>query len=112
MADNEDRKAFCVLDFHVCQSVITVQRNFRRKFGEDAPSGPSIRKWYSDFKARGCICKRKSTGRPPVSAATVERVRESFVRSPQKSTTTASRELNIPQPTVWRILRKRLRPLH
>ncbi|KAJ4435073.1 hypothetical protein ANN_23647 [Periplaneta americana] len=44
-----------------------------------------------------------------VSEANVERVRESFTRSPQKSTVKASRELNIPQQTVWKILRKRLK---
>ncbi|KAJ8875077.1 hypothetical protein PR048_022967 [Dryococelus australis] len=55
-----------------------VQSNFSREFGEDAPSAPSIRKWYTEFKERGCICKRKSTRLPPVSEATAERVRESL----------------------------------
>jgi len=31
-----------------------------------------------------------------------------FERSPRKSTRRASRELGIPQPTVWRVLRRRL----
>ncbi|KAJ8875944.1 hypothetical protein PR048_023852 [Dryococelus australis] len=100
MAANKDRKAFCVLDFHICKSVITVQCNFRRQFGEDAPSEPNIHKWYTDFKATGCICKRKSTGHPPVRRVTVEHVRESFMQSLQKSTATASGELDIPQPTA------------
>ncbi|KAJ4437089.1 hypothetical protein ANN_17224 [Periplaneta americana] len=69
MAANEDRRAFFVLDFHTSQSVVNVQRNFRRKFGLDPPSGPSIRKWYADSKTRGCICKRKSTGRPSATVA-------------------------------------------
>jgi len=38
----------------------------------------------------------------------LERIRESFQRSPQKSTARASRELGIPQTTVWRVPRKRL----
>jgi hypothetical protein len=50
----------------------------------------------------------KSPGRPGVSDATVEQVRDSFVRSPQKSTRHASRERGIPHVTVWRVLRKRL----
>ena len=37
----------------------------------------------------------------------VEQVRQAFVRSRRKSTVRGSRELGIPQPTVWRILRKR-----
>ena len=44
-----------------------------------------------------------------VPAETVERVRETFVRSPQKSTTRYTRELQMSQSSVWRILRKRLR---
>ncbi|PNF28323.1 hypothetical protein B7P43_G03472, partial [Cryptotermes secundus] len=60
------------------------------------------------FKDTGCLCKRSSTGRPNVPDETVERVRESFVRSPQKSTVRASRELGLPQQIVWKILRRRL----
>jgi len=38
----------------------------------------------------------------------MRRIQESFERSPRKSTRRASRELGIPQPTVWRVLRRRL----
>ena len=61
------------------------------------------------FQQSGCLCDAKRTGRPGPSAETVERVRETFVRSPQKSTHRASREMQMPQSSVWRILRKRLR---
>lgn len=102
-------KAYVVLEFHSYQSVTAVQRQFRTKFNKDPPTAKSIRRWYAQFTASGCLCKGKSTGRPKVCEETVERVRESFARSPQKSTNRASRELNIPQPTVWKILRKRLK---
>lgn len=102
-------KAYVVLEMHSHQSVITVQRHFRTKFNKDPPTANSIRRWYAQFKASGCLCKGKSTGRPAVSEETVERVRASFTRSPRKSTNEASRELNVPQPTVWKILRKRLK---
>ncbi|PSN40234.1 hypothetical protein C0J52_12047 [Blattella germanica] len=85
MVGIEDKRAFCVLDYHVHQSVIAVQRHFRTRFGEDPPSGPSIRKSYSDFNTRGCICKRKTSVRPSVSEQTSIRIRESFTRSPQWS---------------------------
>jgi hypothetical protein len=39
----------------------------------------------------------------------VERVRAIYQSSPKKSTTRASLELQIPQPTVWKILGKRLK---
>jgi hypothetical protein len=47
-------------------------------------------------------------GRPSVTEETVERVRESFIRSPRKSMSRASRELQVPESTVRKILRKRL----
>ena len=49
------------------------------------------------------------TGWPGPSAETVELVQETFVRSHQKSTHCTSQEFQIPQSSVWRILRKRLR---
>lgn len=108
MALTGEQKSFCVLDYHVNNSVISVQRHFRTKYGRDPPTGKTIRTWYEKFRDTGCICKRKSTGRPSAEEETVDRVRASFVRSPQKSTYRAARELEIPQKTVWRILRKRL----
>ncbi|PSN44125.1 hypothetical protein C0J52_13838 [Blattella germanica] len=69
----EDKRVglFCVLDYHVHQSVLTVQRHFRTRLGKEPPSGPSIRKWYSDFNTRGCIFQRKTSGRPSVSEHTL-----------------------------------------
>ena len=55
------------------------------------------------------MCKRKITGRPSVTEEQVEQVRQAFVRSPSKSTVRGSRELSIPQPRVWRILRRSLK---
>jgi len=43
-----------------------------------------------------------------VSEENTRRIEESFERSPRKSTRRASRELGIQQPTVWRVLRRRL----
>jgi hypothetical protein len=48
------------------------------------------------------------THHPCVSDATVEQLKESFVRSPRKSTRRVSLETGIPNVTVWRVLRKRL----
>jgi hypothetical protein len=45
-----------------------------------------ICEWYKKFQQSGCPCSTKQTARPGPSAETVERVQETFVRSPQKST--------------------------
>jgi hypothetical protein len=68
-------QSFCVLDFNVNKSVVSVQRHFRTKFGTDPTSGKSVRKWYLQFQDTGCICKRKSTGRPSTEEEAVERVK-------------------------------------
>ncbi|PNF38966.1 hypothetical protein B7P43_G06601, partial [Cryptotermes secundus] len=57
----------------------------------------SILRRYRQLKHTDCLCKRKSTSRPNVPDETVARVRESFVRRPQKSTVRATRELGLPQ---------------
>ncbi|PNF40249.1 hypothetical protein B7P43_G07078 [Cryptotermes secundus] len=102
------QKAFCVLEFAKTNSVVTVQRAFRRRFGINPPCPKNIRRWFRQFQESGCLCKGKSPGRPRVSEEQVARIRAAFERSPRKSTNRASRELAIPQSTVWRVLTVRL----
>ena len=46
----------------------------------------TIREWYMKFQQSGCLCAAKRRGRAGPSAESVDRVRETFVRKPQKST--------------------------
>jgi hypothetical protein len=91
----KEQKVFCVLQFAKTESVVTVTRAFRIKFGCDPPGDNNIRRWYHQFQDTGCLCKDKSTGRPRTSGESVEQVRNSFTRSPMKSVRKASRELVI-----------------
>lgn len=102
------QKAFCVLEFAKTDAIVTVQRAFRTEFGIDPPHRESIRRWVTQFKETGCLCKGKSPGRPRVSEEQVEKIHDAFEGSPRKSTRRASRELAIPQTTVWRVLKRRL----
>ena len=104
-------RAKCVLWYENSQSATTVQRNFRTHYHKRPPTRPTIYSWHRNFIASGCsVTHNKSPGRPSVSDATVEQVRESFVRSPSKSTRRASRDIGISHVTVWRVLRRRLHP--
>jgi hypothetical protein len=78
------QKAFCVLQFVKHESVVSVQRAFRRQFNSDPPSPNSIRRWYQQFQTTECLCKGTSAGRPRVLEESVERVRQSFLRNPKK----------------------------
>jgi hypothetical protein len=103
-----EQKAFCVLQFAKYESVVSLQRVFGRQFQSDPQSANSIRRWYQQFQTKGCLCKGKSTRRLRAPEESVERVRQSFLRSPKKSVCHASRELEMSTMTVWGVLRKRL----
>ncbi|PSN53566.1 hypothetical protein C0J52_09183 [Blattella germanica] len=111
MALTPQQRSWCVLEFGKVKSVVTVQRAFRRTFHMNPPTNKSILKWYNNFVEKGCICNQRKghSGRPSVSGEVVNRVRETFLRSPKKSTRRASRELQIPTSTIKKILRTRLR---
>lgn len=102
------QKTFCVRQFWRLQSVVSVQRAFQTTYGTKPPTAQSIRRWCRQFEAAGSLSKGKSPGRPRIPVEQVERIRETFETSPVKSTRRASRELAIPQTTVWRVLKKRL----
>jgi len=101
-------KIFCVREFIKTQSATAVQRAFRLRFNTQPPPRKSICRWNHQFEQIGCLLKGKSSGRPRVSEENVTRIQESFERSPRTSTRRASRELGIPQPTVWHVLGRRL----
>jgi len=101
-------KIFCVHEFIKTESATAVQRAFHLRFNIQPPTRKSICHWNNQFEQIGCLCKGKSSGRPHVSEENVRQIKESFEHSPCKSTCRASRELGIPQPTVWRVLRRRL----
>ena len=50
------QKAFCVLQFESCKSVITVQHAFRRQFNHDPLNANNIRWWHNQFAMTGCLC--------------------------------------------------------
>ena len=101
-------KIFCVREFIKIESATAVQRGFRLRFNIQLPTRKSICRWNHQFEQIGCLCKDKDSGRPRVSEEKVRRIQESSERNPRKSTRRASRELGIPQSTVWRALRRRL----
>jgi hypothetical protein len=66
----EQQKAFCVLRFSKCESVITTQNDLRRRYGFDAPISQSIPRihiytytYCKQFVETGCLGNGKSTPR-------------------------------------------------
>ena len=74
-------RAPCVFWFEETKSATQVQRKFRTKYRKEPPNRPTIYSWHTNFVQTGCSVRHaKSPGRPCVSDATVEQLRESFVR--------------------------------
>jgi hypothetical protein len=101
-------KPFCVFEYHTSKSVVTGQRAFRAKYANDTPTDKTIRAWYKKFTETGCLYKQKSSGHPLTAEDDIERVPNSFVHSPKKSTGTAAKELSMSKTSVWMVLQKRL----
>ncbi|GBN62182.1 hypothetical protein AVEN_63532-1 [Araneus ventricosus] len=78
-------------------------------YNQKPPNANNIRRWHRMFEETGCLCKGKTNRKPRISAENVERIRRTYERSPRKSTYEGSRELQMPQKMVWRVLRKRLK---
>ncbi|PNF19367.1 hypothetical protein B7P43_G06707 [Cryptotermes secundus] len=97
--------ARCVFWFEETESATQVQRKFCTQYRKEPPSRPTVYSWHKNFVQTGCSVR---LARPRVSDATVEQIRESFVRSARKSTRRATRETGNPNVTVWRVLRKSL----
>jgi len=82
-ADKE--KAQYVLCFAATNSLVSVKCKFRNDFRRKPPHVKNIHRSFEQFEEAGIVCKRKSSGRPAVTEANVERFRQSFIRSTNKS---------------------------
>ncbi|PSN39320.1 hypothetical protein C0J52_23596, partial [Blattella germanica] len=89
--------------------VVAVQRRFRQEYQIDPPNAKKIRVWKHNFLETGSVPKKHGGGRKRVSEDNVQRISETFQRSPRKSIHRASQELAIPKSTVHRVVRKRLK---
>ncbi|GFU37595.1 DUF4817 domain-containing protein [Trichonephila clavipes] len=78
-------KVYCVFKYTKTSSVTVVQRHFRTKFCKEPPHRHNISRWVKQFQDTGCLCKNTSPERKTKSEV-VERIRDSFLRSPSKST--------------------------
>ena len=95
------RKVQCVLWLAELKSVTCVQRRAKRERNVDPPTRKSIYEWDKTLRETGSLISH--TGKHPkqhVTEKTVDRVRESFSRSPRKSIRQACRELGVPRSTV------------
>ena len=99
-------KSFCMLEYRMSKSVVTVHCAFHAKYVKDPPTDKTICAWYKQFTETGCLCKQKSSGHTLTAEDNIERA--IFLHSPKKSTGTAAKEPSMSKTTVWRVLHKHL----
>ncbi|GFX93599.1 hypothetical protein TNCV_1587761 [Trichonephila clavipes] len=80
----------CTSFFRLFRCKVHVELNHYEK---NAPTNKSIPRCYHQFKKNLTVWVKKSSDRPSVSEEAMQRVRQSFVRSPRKCTRVAVREL-------------------
>ena len=104
------QRIFCVEQFVLSKSIVSVQREFRRKFGDDrqrgaAPSRKIIGQWVRQWRETGSIQVKARTRRNTVrSPENIQRVRIALERSPHRSARRHSQLLNLSDRSVRRIL--------
>ncbi|KAG8297103.1 hypothetical protein J6590_042547 [Homalodisca vitripennis] len=99
------QKAFCVIEYGRSETTIVV-------YCVQPIDRWCIKCWYKQFIENGCLFKGKNSGRLRTSDENVARIQQAFVRNTGTSTRRASRELQLPQTTVRRVLRKSLKKKH
>lgn len=78
-----------------------VRAAFTRRFRKPGPTNVGL---SNKFNRTGSVNDDARSGRPSVPADTVQRIQEAIERSPRASTRRLSRELELPQSTVRKIL--------
>ena len=86
----QQEKAQCVSWFIETKSDIQTQRNYTTKYAKQAPARQSIRNWHKQFMETGTLLHIPRSGRPRTSEEDIERIHQSFSRSPRKSIRSAS----------------------
>ena len=79
--------------------------DFARKFRKPGPTRLAIKNLVNRFQRTGSVADEERPGRPDVPPDTVQNVHYTITLSPSASTRRLSRELGIPQITVWTTLR-------
>ncbi|GFS48233.1 DUF4817 domain-containing protein [Trichonephila inaurata madagascariensis] len=73
-------------------------------YNQESPNTNNIRGWHQMFQETKSLCKGKSSGNSRVSTESVKRIHRT-----KPTEIDVQRELQMPQKTVWRIFRRRLK---
>lgn len=103
-------RAFCVEQYFRCESIVTVQRLFRKKFKvtrlKPVPTRNTIMRWVNNFRETANATNKKRPGKKKTvrTPETIERVRSALHTSPARSARRHAASLNLSRESVRRIL--------
>ncbi|GBN56567.1 hypothetical protein AVEN_93054-1 [Araneus ventricosus] len=103
------RKVQCALWLAKFDSVLRIQREYRRVYNEEPPHRNKIHRWDKQFRDSGSLLNKPRSGRPSVSDESIQVILDRYLRSPKKSMLECARELGLTKTTVHKVLKKRLR---
>lgn len=104
-----NQRIYVVKQFIISNSVVQVQRNFRREFNVERhgriPTRQTIMRWVRDFDVSGNVQSNFRGGiRTIRTPENIERVKQAVIRSPNRSASRQSIALHISNRTLRRIL--------
>ena len=67
LAFSRQQEAKCITWYMKTQSITTVRRRFKTKYGELPPVRNTILHWVNNFNSEGNVENRTGRGRPPVT---------------------------------------------
>lgn len=82
-----------------------VQKMFQQRFDKQAPTARILREWEKKVFETGSVLDAPRCGRPATRMMHIAAVRESILRSPQKSFRKRSAELQIPHTTLQKVMK-------
>ena len=100
-----DQRIQVVVKMAQLQSVTLVQRAWRKEYQEEPPSNHTLTSIYAKFLSTGTVHDAPKTGRPKISDAHEEEIRQHFQSNPTSSIHQAMAQLGLNYSCIQRTLK-------
>ncbi len=102
-------RAQCVIWISQGYGATDVQRLFQEAYRRNPPARSTIRQWREDYQERGSHNHRGGNGRPRISTAVRNQIRDLFIDDPTISLRVAAAQTRVCSSTVRNVVRKELK---
>ena len=102
-------RAQCVLWISEGYGATEVQSLFVDSYGRRRPARSTIRQWRNDYQERGNHDHRGWNGRPRITIAVRDQIRDLFIDQPRMSLRSAAHQIGVSTATIRNVVRKELK---